>query len=263
MNKFIFFLLLPLLAFASSEPLEERVFSTIRNTEIVPGISPETLADLKGEITQNWMTLKEGGVVTTYGPDSDVRPVYVALQAMIEQSLAKELNTSIRNLKAFIHTPMPATPLCMEGYISPELIHPSLHQDEKRLSTVKTRATVIRDFLFQGGDLYVVYPKGGFEKRTEVQRTIYKKELEKHPDHLFDRPLKGDSIPDELIGATYLFEDFDGVQYIFSIQMTQANDPRAMANFGLWYGSLENTLVKERFEAVKKYLKENGENLPL
>src|SRR5690606_21668156 len=156
------------------------------------------------------------------GTDKDVRPCFVALQAIVEHVLASALQKEVVSLKGVIHTPMPATPLCTIGKISKELVNPSIENDPARIFTVKARTTIIRDYLFKGGDLYIVYPKNGFKKRTEEQQKVYQQELASYPTHLFDVPLNCEDIPTDLIGATYLFQDRSGKTFIFAIKMTQA-----------------------------------------
>ena len=192
----------------------------------------------------------EKGVVEVTATDREIRPYFVALQGIIEHVLAYELNKSVKALTGVIHTPMPATPLCMEGNVSKELVDPSIEGDPLRLFTVKARTTIIRDYLFQGGDLYIVYPQDGIDKRTEIQQQIYKKELANYPLHLFDRPLNCTSIENHLVGAFYLFKDNRGKLFGFSIKMTQANDPQEAESFGLWFGELNASPVRNRISAI-------------
>jgi hypothetical protein len=193
-------------------------------------------------------------VLEVSGSDQDVRPCFVALQGIVEHVLASELTREVRSLKGFIHPPMPATPLCSKGEISRELIDPSIELDPLRLFTVKARTTIVRDYLFKGGDLYIIYPKNGFAKRTVEQRKIYTQELMNFPGHLFDVPLPCDYIPSDLIGATYLFEDRSGNTYVFAIKMTQANDPKERGDFKLWFGSIDHPAIQERVKSVASYI---------
>lgn len=210
------------------------------------------------DISRLFETLAQDGVVEVNGTDKDVRPPFVTLQGVIEHVLATELQNEVRSLKGVIHTPMPATPLCTKGEISRELVDPSIENDPARLFTVKARTTILRDYLFKGGDLYVVYPKEGLAQRTEEQRAKYLEELMNHPTHLFDTPLDCDQIPNDLIGATYLFEDRLGNKYVFAIKMTQAKDPQDMGNFGLWFGPIDHPAIQKRLEAVSTFLEQNG-----
>lgn len=156
---------------------------------------------------------------------------------------------------------MPATPLCSKGEISKELVDLSIESDPARLFTVKSRMTIVRDYLFKGGDLYVVYPKSGYDKRTEEQQKIYKQELATYPNHLFDVPLNCESIPTELIGATYLFQDKSGNKFIFAIKMNQAKDPQDIGNFGLWFGSINQPDIQGRLHVVSDYMEKNDVNV--
>jgi hypothetical protein len=197
------------------------------------------------------------------GTDKDVRPYFVALQGIIEHVLACELNKSVKSLTGVIHTPMPATPLCTEGDVSKELVDPSIEEDPLRLFTVKARTTIIRDYLFQGGDLYMVYPKEGITKRSEGQQQVYRKELENYPAHLFDRPLDCASIDNDLIGAFYLFKNAEGKVFAFAIKIAQANSPQDLESFGLWFGEVNESPVHDRISNVLDTILQYSQPIPL
>ncbi len=194
------------------------------------------------------------------GTDSELRPIYVNLQKVIEQELIYKMTTGeIVNLKGVIHTPAPTTALCTKGNISDLLVDPSLLQDEHRLLSVRSRAQVMRDYLkLDGAMLWVAYTKRGLEKRTKEQRNIYFNELENNPNNLFDCELFTDTIPDRVAGATYIFEDKFGERFAFCIGSTQANDPREMATWGLWFGRLTHPEINNRVKEIFAFLNANG-----
>lgn len=241
-----------------TQKLNTRVLDTIVHSEDVPGLKAEEFGLLKADISKTWKTLVQNGVLEIEGTDKDVRPYFVALQGVIEHVLSCELQNEVQSLKGIIHTPMPATPLCSKGEVSRDLVDPTIENDSKRLFTVKARTTIIRDFLHQGGYLYVIYPKDGMTKRTDIQQSIYQQELHNYPNHLLDKPLHCSSIPDELIGATYIFTDRKGNTFAFAIKMTQAKDPKESGNFGLWFGSLQNKEVSRRVDSVLNFIEQNG-----
>lgn len=243
--------------------LNTQVLDTLKHSDCIPGLKSDEFLALKTDITKTWGTLLKDGVLEISGTDKDIRPYFVALQAVLEHVLASELQKNVKVLKGIIHTPMPATPLCSKGEISKELIDPSIELDPMRLFTVKARTTIIRDYLFKGGDLYIVYPKDGYGKRTEEQQKIYQQELANYPKHLFDIPLNCEGIPNELIGATYLFQDQLGNKFVFAIKMTQAKDPQDVGNFGLWFGSQSHPAIQVRLKAVEAYLEQNKANVSL
>lgn len=228
-----------------------KVMETIVHSENVPGLKSEEFNSLKTGIAERWSELVEKGVLEITATDQEVRPYFVALQGIIEHVLAYELGNSVHSLTGVIHTPMPATPLCAQGNVSKELVAPSIEEDPLRLFTVNARTTIIRDYLFKGGDLYIVYPKEGMIKRTEIQQQIYKKELENYREHLFDRPLDCESISNDLVGAFYLFKNSEGKLFAFAIKMTQANSPQDLGNFALWFGEVDTSPVKDRILNVR------------
>lgn len=238
--------------------IDTKVLETIKYSNDIPGLQSEEFSSLKTDIVHTWNSLIQEGVLEVSGTDRDIRPSFVALQGIVEHVLASELQQNVKILKGIIHTPMPATPLCSKGEISQELVDPSIELDPARLFTVKARTTIVRDYLFKGGDLYIVYPKDGYGKRTEEQQKIYRQELVNYPNHLFDVPLNCESIPTELVGATYLFQDQLGNTFVFAIKMTQAKDPQAIGNFGLWFGAISHPAIQKRLQAVSGYMEQNG-----
>lgn len=120
-----------------------------------------------------------------------------------------------------------------------------------RLFTVKARTTIVRDYLYKGGDLYIAYPKDGLAKRNDAQQQTYKKELGNYPTHLFDRPLNCASIDTDMIGAFYLFTDSNGKLFAFAIKMTQANSPLDQGSFGLWFGDSKNLPIYDRLKNIQ------------
>ncbi len=241
-------------------PLHSKITETILHSQDIPGWGYEEFSILRTQLIDTWNILIQQGSLEMTGTDKDVRPCFVALQAIVEHVLASELQKEITVLKGTIHTPMPATPLCTTGNISKELVDPSIEIDPARLFTVKTRTTIVRDYLFKGGNLYVVYPKTGLKKRTEEQQTIYQQELKNYPTHLFDVPLNCEAIPDDIIGATYFFQDRSGKTCVFAIKMTQAKDPKEVGSFGLWFGPIDHYAVHKRVRSVLSYMEENGFN---
>lgn len=234
--------------------ISQSVKETILNAEAVPGLKSEQFSALREGIAERWDKLEKEGVLLVKGTDSEVRPYFVALQGIVEHVLAIELNKSITNPLGIILTPMPATPLCMNGEVSSKLVDPSIANDPMRLFTVKARATIVRDYLAQGGILYVAYPKDGFIKRTLQQQEIYLQELKNYPENLIDIKLDCAELDPEVIGATYFFTTTEGEEYVFAIKMTQANNPQDSGTFGLWYGPAEHPAIKARVAQVKAAL---------
>jgi hypothetical protein len=231
-----------------------KVSAVIEHADQVPGLKAEEFAKLKPQISNVWETLSKEQSLIMHGSDAQIRPYFVALQGIIEHVLASELQNSLSALKGIIHTPMPATPLCMEGEISQELVDPWLEKDPLRLFTVKARSTILREYLFKGGELYMMYPQNGLGKRTPEQQKIYLQALANYPAHLFDMPLKCAELPDGLSGALYLFEDFSGNRFVFAIKMTQAKESLERGQYGLWFGPLNASRVQKRVHALADFL---------
>jgi 8-oxo-dGTP diphosphatase len=242
----------------SKEFLSWKISELIEHAEQIPGLTQEEFSGLRKSVSAVWNQLFKEGVLEVQGADKEVRPSFVALQAVIEHVLSTELKQQIQSLQGFIHTPMPATPLCTKVPLTSELVDPCISNDSFRLLTVKARATIVRDYLSQGATLYILYPESGLFKRTAEQQQIYKQELLNYPSQLFDIPLHVDTIPNNLIGATYFFKDRLGKLFVFAIRMTQANHPQEMGDFGLWFGSLEQAAIYERVNSLADFFQENG-----
>ena len=241
-----------------AEDLHAKVVHVVESSEEIPGFDAEQLALVKDKMLQVLQQCSVDGVYKYKGKDEDVRPVLVALQGIIEHVFSVEIGERTNKLIGIIHTPAPATPLCTKGEISQGLVDGVIANDPARLLTVQGRVTTLRDLLAQGGLLMVVYPESGREKRTQEQLQVYQEELDKYSQNLFDLPLPISSMPQELIGATYVFSKSNGEEMVFSIQITQANSPLEDGEFGLWFGSAQKRKVEERLVSVLHYLEQGS-----
>lgn len=238
--------------------IHAKVLATIENAENIPGLKSAEFKVLKPGLIQRWNELVEKKAIVLSGTDKDIRPYFVGLQAIIEHVLSNELNQSIKTLTGVIHTPMPATPLCTDGKVSPELVSADIKADPLRLWTVNARTTILRDYLFKGAELFVVYPKNGLHLRKPAEQKIYREELEKVKTSgrvikLHDRPMKSNTMDKSLIGATYFFTDVKDQVHAFAIKMTQANAQDPNGDFGIWFGKASDPAIKPRLQAVKDY----------
>lgn len=221
--------------------------------------------------------LKREGFACEKGADADQRSVFVTTQGLVENLLNKWLQLGyITKALGVIHTPMPATPLCTEGFVNEELIHPSMLRDNRRLyavvsraeimslclseglifDTIVSRARIVREFMAQGGLLVIAYPKMGMNRRNAEQQIIYHKEVQKYSETLIDAPLK--SLPDEMVGATYVVRLSSGPILIFSIKAPQAKEPKEDLEWGLWLATYDNSNAREHLHAVWDSVSKNG-----
>lgn len=241
--------------------IHARVIDTIESSKKFPDWNSKELEELKPGLEKYFNELVEKSVLEVMGTDKAIRPYFVGLQAYIEQVLAEELGKkNIDSLEGIIYTPMPATPLCTpkDGGVSSSLVDPAIMEDSLRLFTVKTRPAIVRDFLDQGGHLYIVYPKSGFMKRNDKEQGIYTAELEHYQTRLFDRPLDRESMDNQFVGAVYLFKK-DGKSFAFAIQATQARNvenpqnaenQEKVCSFALWFGDLKIKAIADRVSSV-------------
>lgn len=267
--------LLSLLVISTIHLIYQRDFFNIEATATIEDSLPTSLhlrtcAAKTIEMSEKLQPLKEGlfelsellfqtGYATKSEEDQKVRPYFVTLQGIMEQNLAFEMKRGkIKNVVGIIHTPTPATPLCTEGAISDKLVHASLENDENRLFTVKARADIVRDFLDFGCTLYAVYPEGGLDKRTNQQKLVYLKALQDYPHNLHDFQLMQSYMDHDMVGASYLFEDNEGREYLFSIKAYQANAPADDNTWSMWFGETSNPDVAKRLARLREFLRESG-----
>lgn len=221
--------------------------------------SDSKLESLQDQLCAFMQELVQNGHVSKLDSDENVRPLFVTTQGAIEQTLARQLQQGeIQNLVGMIHTPTPTTPLCTQGDITEQLVHPSMQNDEKRLYTVRARANTLRDYLEMGGELFVVYPRGGLEKRTVEQQAIYLDTLAQYQEkELHDCQLSTHEMDADMVGATYVFENVKGERYLFAIKASQANAPEDQKTWEMWFGPLSHSEVQERFNRVQEFLAQN------
>lgn len=255
-------LLISLLSFYNSRTKssdEERAFtkrilsnvrSCIEFNSSIP--QKEQIAKVLDAVEDNFETVETGS--------DDLRVKFVQSQGCIEHVLACfQALGEIQDLIGVIHTPTPATPLCMRPGGDPnDLLDPSIRFDLSKLLTVRSRAQIVREYLIKGGKLYVVYPQGGLEKRNPEQQAIYKEELQRFAGRLFDWVLNTNKISDDMVGATYLFRNPERQVFAFSIKSKQANDIQSQAEWGIWFGPVVEKKVADRVNEVFDYLSEKG-----
>ncbi len=212
------------------------------------------LDDVNPKYAELTHELQQNGYVAKFGDDAKWRPLFVGLQGQIEHLLAQALeNHKINDLLGIIHTPMPTTPLCNKPHleITEGLVDKQIKTDPARLKTVLDRSLILRKFLTANGQLQVVYPKGGLERRSPEQQSIYLQELAKH-SNLIDIQVNK-PFPDNLVGATYTFNTPEGIM-IFSIRARQANAPEDNAPWEIWFAPEDNALCKKRKNQVCNWI---------
>lgn len=211
----------------------------------------------KDEIINLLNEIKKHHRIVQNGSD-DIRVKFVGSQGAIEHVLAcSQALQEIGSLVGAIHTPLPATPLCtsVKGDFLKTLLDPSIIHDLDKLLTVKSRAEIVREYLEKEGNLYVVYPQGGLEKRTANEREVYQEALTRYKGKLFDTVLDCIEMSPDMVGATYLFKDKENNIYCFSIKARQANDIQPRAEWGIWLGPITEPLIKQRVDLIFDYIK--------
>lgn len=229
--------------------LHSRFRACIDYNENIP--EKKAILDLLTAIEKNHCAFETG--------NDDLRIKFVNLQGCVEHVLAcAQALGEITDLVGVIHTPTVATPLCVlpDEPISDGILDESIRYDLNKLLTVRSRAQIVREYLIKGGRLYVTYPENGLKKRTPEQLQIYHSELATFPHNLFDWLLNCDEINPDMIGATYLLRNKERELFAFSIKSRQANDIQRSAEWGIWFGSLNDAIVSKRVNEIFDYLNE-------
>lgn len=197
----------------------------------------DTYQDIRTDLISLLSKLDAEGHIVSKGSDAQNRPLFVGLQGIFEHVMSLKLHEgSLQDLQGAIHTPTPCTPLCMDAHVSSGLVKVEVEQDPKRLLTVQSRATILRQYLTHGGQLTIAYPKEGFFARSEEQRSVYASTCQYYKETLRDTPLDIEAFKSDMVGATYLFSDREGKNYLFAIKACQANAPSDDATWELWFG---------------------------
>lgn len=251
--------------------------SSIHEKDEIPSVDAGSEIYLKGllssikasirfskEITQQEGILSlldeiENRCVVVQSGNDELRVKFVTLQGSIEHALAcSQVLGEIVQLIGIIHTPTPATPLCTKpDQIDAGLLDESIRYDMEKLLTIRSRAQIVREYLLNGGKLYVVYPEGGLEKRTPQQQNMYTEALHEYAERLIDWKLPSTEIDPDSVGAAYLFKNQQGQVFAFSIKSRQANDPQDQSEWGIWFGPIDHPIVEHRINTIFDYLNSN------
>ncbi|MBA3815913.1 MAG: hypothetical protein H0X29_05235 [Parachlamydiaceae bacterium] len=189
---------------------------------------------------------------------------FLLAQQCIEHVLScSEILGEITNLVGVSHMPIPTPLLCINLGDSSlgDPLDTSIAGNEHQLLTLRPRAQMVRDYLVNGGVLFVTYPKLGFEMISLNQRSYYLSTVEKYSEVLFDTPLDCDSMDPNLMGATYAFKH-NNEWYIFSMKASEAPNPDTNSEWALWLGKISQPHILERVNMISNYLLENkGPNI--
>lgn len=197
--------------------------------------------------------------VCVCGPDELARPPVVNFQGYVEALLVEDFDAKkIEKAIGVIHANRPTTPLCNPvGRLYKSSLLPEKLGNKAIQEGILKREVTLRDFA-KRMPLYVAYPKGGLNERSKEEIAVYKEELN-NPENKFLRDLELNikTIPENLIGATYIITPKDGTTVVVSIGGLQAVDP-GIPVWQVWIGRLKDPEIAERFEKVYDCLRSGG-----
>ena len=210
--------------------------------------------------------LRKNPEIQLTGDDATTRPVAVSFQKAFEQSVMTMVDEGIvSEVAAIIHTRKPTTPLCNPpGEALPETMHPDMKCDPKRCKTIQDRTVTLRQMASHGKpiDLYVAYLPDGLKKRSLREQEVYLSEINNAANlSLHDNPLFCSTMPDEIVGASYILKTHHGHELYFGNNGTQAIDGKGSTRWSYWFGSLKEASIDKRYNEVIKYLQGCGMNI--
>lgn len=247
---------------AIAEPAAINTINSQSLIEVAKAFTQAGNSSFRNSVSELLDELTMTSSIAREGTDADERPVFVNAQADFERAIVYWLKCNqIVNCTCIIHTPAPATPLCTNGEISSGLIDSTIQNDPERLLTVKKRPDIIRDYLREGGNLFTIYPQKGRGLRSAEQLEILDDLVQSHSNHLHAIELDCDTIPQDLIGATYIITLADSSTYVLSLRSYQANSPTD-DKWAIWFGPTNDPAVAERLQSVTSFLRDHGFSLP-
>lgn len=238
---------------AESNGLENGVKKTIESYGFSNNKEKKKLAKL-------WKKLNGNGYVAIEGKDSDLRPIAVTLQEIIESSIADSLeNGSASKVVGIIHTPTPPTPLRIKDLLNLEEFVPE--QTKNNLQVIKTlgnRHNILLKLLKLKATLIAAYSSDIATSKIAGYKNF--QNLTKSYTNLIDKPIK--HLTPDLSGATYLVKDNNGNIKVFSIYATQINKQAAgEQKWKIWFGDIKNKKIAKRLVKIESFLK--AENIDI
>lgn len=221
-------------------------------------------SDVKNDIARLAISpLRRQSQLLLSGSDPITRPIAVSFQNAFEQSVLHMLDEHmITEAVAIIHTRKPATPLCNPaGEALSDTMHTGMQADTNRRKTIQDRTMTVRQIASYGPpiSLYIAYPAAGLWQRSSAEQAIYQAEINnKNNKSLHNAPLTCSTLPDSLIGASYILKTRQGNRLFFGNSGHQAIDGTGDTTWNYWFGSLDDAPVRARYDEVTSYLKKCG-----
>jgi len=194
--------------------------------------------------------LKVNEFYTETGVDTNLRAPFVGLQNHFEEYLVSLLvERKVANIQGFIHTPKPATPLCVLHGDSTEVF--SQDQNSLRENTVQTRVKTINKFINNGGKLFAVYTQKGLQNLSDNDKSNFTQNLNSFPNIV---NVKVKNV--ESTGAFYIIEVDDESSVFFSLKSYQKDEKtqEVEREWSAWLGSMNSPKISNRVNTNQKWL---------
>jgi hypothetical protein len=185
-----------------------------------------------------WDSMLNNGFVDIGGNTQANKDHIVKIQAIIEYNLSK---LPAEDSEAYIITPYPPTPLRLIGMANP------FCADGKTLCPSFFRTSTLRQYISAGHPIELLYSNTG-DNVPGIK--FFNSFVANHPN-ITARLVN--SVPDNLIGATYYFKLDDG-KFIFSLKGNQSNTD-THNDWNIWFGNQDSERNLERTKEIFEYVK--------
>lgn len=257
-------------SFSASPSLTQEYSLTVEFEKVVYE-KIEAISEKNEQIKQLWHDVIANKKVKKEGSDEKNRPLFVNLQAIVENAVTSFLEEKrIKCSIGVIHTPTPATPLRTNPapMVEEGLVKEEIANDPKRLQTVTDRATIIREYLDKKGELFSVYETDVDNQGNKIAGMDIFYHYEAEYENLHGIKLK--TFEQKFTGATYIFGNEEMNSLMFSLKAYQANQELSDKKWCVWFGSTDLNKTKpqaidkadkvaRRLTKINNFLQENGE----
>jgi hypothetical protein len=187
--------------------------------------------------------LEKTGIVQKASLDQTDQLLFANIERIILDLLASyQEEGEIEDLVGIIHEPLPPLALCSEL------------QSGGKEEGIKSKAEIFKSYLDSEAILYMCYPHGAKELRSEDEQKLYEHNLKLYFQNLFDRELFSEEFLTYFQGATFLFEK-NQKQFAFCIHFPSSSSEA----WAIFLGDIsENMRIKKRVDEIADYLQKTA-----
>lgn len=229
MGRFIIALCLILSSFSATLPafvplekeqqaFREQFFNNVRKC-----VQDQTSSESEDAVYNLIKTLEDDSFVSEVG-DKSIINKYILVASCIQKILSEKLKAEdIYGLIGVTHLPIP---IVNENF---------------------------QEYFNDGGVLYEVYPKGGFESLPTEQQVLYLSQLQQYPNNLYDWSVNCEQLASDMQGFTYFFRTVDGCLYAFAFSAQGDENRPDHLRVTAWFGPFRRPIIMDRVVQLFDY----------